>query len=55
MLIFILSQKMIVPGIASFANAIGSAPGDVVKDKEGMEKARELGIAMAQLAEKLAK
>ena len=55
MLIFILSQKMIVPGIASFANAIGSASGDVIKDKEGMEKARELGIAMAQLAEKLAK
>jgi multimeric flavodoxin WrbA len=54
MLLFILSQKMIVPGIASFANAIGSAPGDVLKDSEGMDKARELGIAMTRLAEKLA-
>jgi len=28
-LLFILSQKMIVPGITSYANAVGSAPGDV--------------------------
>ena len=53
MLIFILSQKMIVPGIASFANAIGNKPGDVVKDSEGIEKARELGKTMVELAQKL--
>ena len=52
-LLFILSQKMIVPGIKSYANAIGSAPGDVLKDEEGMESSRDLGLAVARLAEKL--
>jgi multimeric flavodoxin WrbA len=52
-LLFILSQKMIVPGIASFANAIGSNPGDVYGDKEGMEKANELGLALVKLVERL--
>jgi hypothetical protein len=46
---------MIVPGIASFPNAIASEPGDVLKDKEGMDKAREIGEAMAKLAQRLAK
>jgi multimeric flavodoxin WrbA len=55
MLIFILAQRMIVPGIASFPNAIASEPGDVLKDKEGMDKAREIGEAMARLAQRLAK
>jgi len=55
MLIFILAQRMIVPGIASFPNAIGREPGDVLKDKEGMDKARELGEAMAKLALRLSK
>jgi len=55
MIIFILAQRMIVPGIASFPNAVASEPGDVHKDKEGMDKARELGEAMARLAQKLAK
>jgi multimeric flavodoxin WrbA len=55
MLIFILAQRMIVPGIASFPNAIASEPGDVLRDKEGMEKAMEIGEAMAKLAQKLAK
>ena len=54
MLIFILAQRMIVPGIASFPNAIASEPGDVLKDKEGMDKAREIGEAMAKLAQRLA-
>jgi multimeric flavodoxin WrbA len=53
MLIFILAQRMIVPGIASFPNAVASEPGDVLKDKEGMEKAREIGEAMAKLAKRL--
>lgn len=55
MLIFILAQRMIVPGIASFPNAVASEPGDVLKDQEGMDKAREIGEAMAKLAERLAK
>jgi multimeric flavodoxin WrbA len=55
MLIFILAQRMIVPGIASFPNAVASEPGDVLKDKEGMDKAREIGEAMAKLAQRLAK
>ncbi len=53
MLIFILAQRMIVPGIASFPNAVASEAGDVLKDKEGMDKARELGEAMAKLAIRL--
>ncbi len=54
MLIFILVQRMIVPGIASFPNAVASEPGDVLKDKEGMDKAMEIGEAMAKLAQRLA-
>ncbi len=53
MIIYILAQRMIVPGIASFPNAVASEAGDVLKDKEGMDKARELGEAMAKLAIKL--
>ncbi|MBD3170969.1 flavodoxin family protein [Candidatus Bathyarchaeota archaeon] len=52
-LLFILSQKMIVPGITSYANAVGSDPGDVLEDEEGMRTSRELGIAVAELAMKL--
>lgn len=52
-LLFILSQKMIVPGITSYANAIGNNPGDVLKDEEGIRTSRDLGIAVAKLAIKL--
>ena len=54
-LLFILSQKMIVPGITSYANAIGGDPGDVLKDEEGMRTSRDLGIAVAKLAMRLKK
>lgn len=54
-LLFILSQKMIVPGITSYANAIGSEPGDVLKDEEGIRTSRDLGVAIAKLAIKLKK
>ena len=54
-LLFILSQKMIVPGITSYANAIGSQPGDVLKDEEGMRSSRDLGIAVTKLAIRLQK
>ena len=53
-MLFILSQKMIVPGIASYANAIGSKPGDVLNDEEGMRTSRDLGEAVANLAKRLA-
>jgi multimeric flavodoxin WrbA len=52
-LLFILSQKMIVPGIASYANAVGGAPGDVLKDEEGMRTSSDLGAAIAKLAIRL--
>ena len=52
-MLFILSQKMIVPGIASYANAIGSNPGEVLNDEEGMRTSRDLGEAVAKLAHRL--
>ena len=52
-ILFILSQRMIVPGIAGFPNAIAQKRGDVIMDIEGMEKARELGRTVAILAAKL--
>jgi multimeric flavodoxin WrbA len=52
-LLFILSQKMIVPGIKSYANAVAQDKGDVVYDKEGMESSWALGIAVAKLAKRL--
>jgi multimeric flavodoxin WrbA len=53
-LLFILSQKMIVPGIKSYANAVGGTKGDVLNDPEGMETSWDLGVAVAELAQKLA-
>lgn len=55
LLLFILSQKMIVPGIKSYANAIAQDKGDVVNDIEGMESSWSLGIAVTKLAERLKK
>ena len=52
-LLFILSQKMVVPGITSYANAIGGDPGDVLNDEEGMRTSHDLGAAVAKLAFKL--
>ncbi len=52
-LLFILSQKMIVPGIKSYANAIAEAKGTVVDDKEGMESSWDLGAAIAKLSKRL--
>ncbi len=53
LLLFILSQKMIVPGIKSYANAIAEDKGDVVNDREGMESSWSLGIAVTNLAKRL--
>jgi multimeric flavodoxin WrbA len=52
-LLFILSQRMIVPGIASFPNAVAHEHGDVIEDVEGMRMARDIGRAVAILADKL--
>ena len=52
-LLFILSQKMIVPGIRSYANAVASEKGDILRDEEGMKSSRDLGLVVARLAEKL--
>ena len=53
LLLFILSQKMIVPGIKSYANAVAEHKGDVVNDKEGMESSWALGIAITKLVKRL--
>lgn len=52
-LLFILSQKMIVPGIKSYANAVAESKGDVVNDKEGMQSSWDLGVAVAKLVKRL--
>ncbi len=52
-LLFILSQKMIVPGIKSYANAVAESKGEVVNDKEGMESSWDLGVAITKLAKRL--
>lgn len=52
-LLFILSQKMIVPGIASYANAVGGDPGDVLNDEEGLRTSSDLGRAITRLAQRL--
>jgi hypothetical protein len=44
---------MIVPGVAGFPNLMAKERGDALKDAEGLEKARELGRAVASLAAKL--
>ena len=53
LLLFILSKKMIVPGISSYANAVAQHKGDVVNDKEGIESSWALGIAIVKLAKRL--
>jgi multimeric flavodoxin WrbA len=53
LLLFILSQKMIVPGIKSYANAVAEEKGEVLKDEEGMESSWDLGVAVTKLAKKL--
>lgn len=52
-IIFLLSHRFIVPGIASIPNTVGTEKGDVLNDSEGLEKVRELGRAVTELAVKL--
>lgn len=50
---FFLNQRMIVSGLSGWGVGIGEHPGEVLKDKEGMDRARELGNVMTSLAMKL--
>jgi multimeric flavodoxin WrbA len=50
---FFLTNQMIVPGSSYWNFAIGVAPGDVLKDEEGMQTMRTLGENMAWLMKKL--
>ncbi|MBN2334568.1 flavodoxin family protein [Candidatus Bathyarchaeota archaeon] len=52
-IIFLLSHRFIVPGIASIPNTVGIEKGDVLNDAEGLGKVRELGRAVTELAFKL--
>jgi multimeric flavodoxin WrbA len=51
---FFLINQMIVPGSSYWNFAFGGAPGDVLKDEEGMNTMRVLGQNMAWLLKKLA-
>ncbi len=50
---FFLINQMIVPGSSYWNVGIGRAPGDVLKDEEGMQTMRHLGENMAWLLKKL--
>ena len=50
---FFLINQMIVPGSSYWNFAFGGAPGDVIKDDEGMRTMRTLGDNMAWLLKKL--
>jgi multimeric flavodoxin WrbA len=52
MLLYLTAMRMIIPG-AGWSAATALAPGDVLKDKEGVGLAKELGMAMGELAKKL--
>jgi len=49
---FIISQ-MVVPGSSSWNAGVGRAPGDVKKDKEGLQTMKTLGRNMAWLLQKI--
>jgi multimeric flavodoxin WrbA len=50
---FFLISQMIVPGSSYWNVGIGLRPGDVEKDKEGLETMDDLGRNMAWLIKKL--
>jgi len=50
---FFLINQMIVPGSSYWNFAFGGAPGDVLKDEEGMRTMRNLGENMAWLMKRL--
>jgi multimeric flavodoxin WrbA len=50
---FFMISQMIVPSSSYWNIGVGMAPGDVKKDKEGLETMRVLGQNMAWLLKKL--
>jgi multimeric flavodoxin WrbA len=50
---FLLISQMIVPGASYWNMGIGKAPGDVLKDEEGLATMQNLGENMAWLMKKL--
>lgn len=50
---FFLISQMIIPGSSYWNFAFGGAPGDVLKDEEGMKTMRTLGENMAWVMKKL--
>jgi len=50
---FFFISEMVVPGSSYWNIGIGLAPGDVKKDKEGLETMKTLGRNMAWLLEKI--
>jgi len=53
MLFFFLHQGMIVPGSTYWNVAVGREKGEVVKDEEGMQTARNFGKKMVWLIKKI--
>jgi multimeric flavodoxin WrbA len=51
---FFFISQMVVPGSSYWNIGIGLSPGDVKKDKEGLETMKTLGANMAWLLKKIA-
>jgi len=54
LLLWVLEMRLIVPG-AGWSVAFAQEPNDVMKDKEGMERAKELGASVGKLCRNLDK
>ncbi len=50
---FFMISEMIVPGSSYWNIGVGKAPGDVLKDAEGMQTMHDLGTNMAWLLQKI--
>jgi multimeric flavodoxin WrbA len=50
---FFFISQMVVPGSSYWNIGVGLAPGDVKKDKEGLETMKTLGRNMAWLLQKI--
>ena len=51
--LFLHYMQMFMPGATYWSLGIGNAPGDVLKDEEGMRTMKSLGQNMAYLLKKL--
>lgn len=52
LLLYLLQMRMIVPG-AGWCSATAKERGDIIKDEEGLERAKELGKIIGELCRKL--